>query len=115
MKKLIVILIPLFALFPNLSFGGEGRAYLETSAGFKTGDFSTPVRTNLYYLAPVLGYIAHSYNFYLTVPYLLLSSSTDTGMDTGVGDAIIRGGATLIPELGSGTSIDGTLAVKLPP
>ena len=114
MKKLIILLIPLFTLFPNLSLGGVGRAYLETSAGYKTGDFGTPVRTNLYYLAPVLGYVAHSYNFNLTVPYLFLSSGTDTGMDTGAGDAIIRGGTTLIPELGSGASIDGAVAVKLP-
>ncbi|MBI5194073.1 MAG: hypothetical protein HZA08_11630 [Nitrospirae bacterium] len=114
MKKLIILLMPLFALFPNLSLGGGGRTYLETGAGYKTGDFGTPVRTNLYYLAPVLGYVTPSYNFSLTVPYLFLSSGTDTGIDTGAGDVIIRGGTTLIPELGSGASVDGTLAVKLP-
>jgi hypothetical protein len=94
----------------------EGRGYLELGGGYKTGDFGTPVRSNLYYFSPILGYISPRYEVSITVPYLFLSNSSggSTSSESGIGDIILRGGRVLVPEGKSGFSLDGALAVKLP-
>jgi len=43
-----LFLAPLLALAANLARGEEGHPYFELSAGFKTGDFGTPTRSDLY-------------------------------------------------------------------
>ncbi len=104
----------LFALAAGLAGGEEGRAYFELNAGFRTGDFGTPTRSDLLYLAPTLGYAAPRYDYSVTVPYLTLNSRTASGSTTqsGIGDTVTRGGR----ELAAGTdwSLYGSLAVKLP-
>jgi hypothetical protein len=104
----------LFALAAGLAGGQDGRPYFELNAGFRTGDFGTPTRSDLLYLAPTFGYAAPRYDYSVTVPYLSLTSRTAGGSTTqsGIGDAVVRGGR----ELAAGTdwSLYGSLAVKLP-
>lgn len=58
---LVVVLI--LSLLPPLAAGAEdGRSYLDMSAGYKTGDFGTPTRSDLYYVMPTLGYVAPRYD-----------------------------------------------------
>jgi len=93
----------------------DGRYYFELGAGFKTGDFGTPTKSDLYYLSPALGYVAPRYDVSVTVPYLSLTTETagQSTTETGVGDVIARGGRELLPE-GGDVSLYGSLAVKLP-
>ena len=93
----------------------DGRGYLDVSGGYKTGDFDTLVRSNLYYVSASLGYVSPLYEISVTAPYLFLSNSGgNTSSENGIGDVILRGGGVLLPETGSGLSLDGSLAVKLP-
>jgi hypothetical protein len=94
----------------------DGRGYLEVGGGYKTGDFGTPVRSNLYYFSPILGYATPLYEVSVTVPYLFLSNSSGgrTNSESGIGDIILRGSKVLVPEGKSGFSLDGALAIKLP-
>jgi hypothetical protein len=109
----------LIVLAPFTAGAENGRGYLEVSGGYKTGDFGTPIRTNLYYIAPALGYVSTTYDVSVTMPYLFLKNSgnSQTGMmnsTSGMGDIILRGGRVFIPEGDGGFSLDGALAVKLP-
>ena len=94
--------------------GLEGRPYFELSAGFRTGDFGTPTRSDLLYLVPTFGYLAPRYDFSVAVPYLSLTERTagQSTTQSGIGDAVARGGR----ELAAGTnwSLYGSLALKLP-
>ncbi len=104
-----------FALVGVAAAAEDGRSYLDLSAGFKTGDFGTPVTSSLYYLAPAFGYVAPRYDVSVTVPYLALTSEAagQSTTDTGIGDVIVRGGAELWPA-GHGLSLYTSLSVKLP-
>ena len=112
---LVVVLI--LSLLPPLAAGAEdGRSYLDMSAGYKTGDFGTPTRSDLYYVMPTLGYVAPRYDVSVAVPYLSMSNKTNgaTTSESGIGDVILRGGRVFVPEGRDGFSLDGALAVKLP-
>lgn len=113
------MLIALFVMFlPSRSPAQEGKAYLEVAGGYKTGDFGTPTRTNLFFVTPTLGYVSPTYDVSVAIPYLFLETSgSQAGMmntESGVGDVILRGGRVLVPENKSGFSLDGSLALKLP-
>jgi len=107
-------LASLLALAAGLASAQERRPYFELSAGFKTGDFGTPTRSDLLYFAPTFGYVALRYDYSVTVPYLSLTAPTagQSTTQSGVGDVVARGGR----ELAAGTSwsLYGALAVKLP-
>lgn len=107
---MVVLLAPLAAEAEN------GRTYLEMSGGYKTGDFGTTTKSELYYLSPVLGYVTPRYDASVTVPYLSLSNATGgtTTTERGLGDVVVRGGRVLISEGDGGFSLHGALAVKLP-
>src|SRR5512143_1881617 len=109
-------LVLLFTLLPYAALAYDGRSYLEVGGGYKTGDFGTPVRSNLFYFSPILGYVAPRYEVSVTVPYLFLSNSGGgiTNSESGIGDIILRGSRVLMPEGKSGFSLDGTLAIKIP-
>ncbi len=93
-----------------------GRGYLDLGGGYKTGDFGTPTKANLYYLSSTIGYVAPRYDFSVTVPYLSLTNKTGSQSETekGVGDMILRVGRILVSEGTGGLSLDGALAAKLP-
>ncbi len=103
------------ALFLFLAAGtalaAGGRGYLDLSGGYKTGDFGTPVRTNLEYLTATLGYASPEYDLSVAVPWLRLSNGAT---ESGIGDIILRGGRVLVPEGSTGLSLDGSVAFKLP-
>ena len=118
----ILAVHPLFVLWllciltPHVVAAADGRAYIELDGGYKTGDFGTPTRSDLYYLAPVFGYVSPAYGFSVTAPYLWLTDETggQSTTKTGIGDIFLRGDMVFIPEDKRGLSFDGTLAVKLP-
>ena len=114
----IVMLLFFVLLSRSTVLAQDGRGYFELSGGYKTGDFGTPTTSNLYYLSPVLGYVAPRYDVSVTMPYLFLSSgsggSSMMNMQSGIGDIILRGGVVLVPEGPAGFSVDSSLGVKLP-
>ena len=112
----LVIALTLILLLPLVAGAETGRSYLEMSGGYKTGDFGTPTRSDLYYVSPTLGYVTPQYDVSVTVPYLYLVNKTGsaTTSESGIGDIILRGGRVLLPEDDEGISLDGALAVKLP-
>ncbi len=109
-SALVMVIIPLKAS------AEDGRGYLDITGGYKTGDFGTPTRSDLYYIAPTLGYVAPQYDVSVTFPYLSLTNKTagQSTTESGIGDIILRGGRALVPEGESGLSLYGSLAVKLP-
>ena len=111
----VIVLIVLLIL-PGTLRAKEGRSYLDVSAGFKTGSFGTPFRSNLGYLSTGLGYATPVYDVSITIPYLFLSNEGQGGTNntSGIGDIIIRGDRVLVDEKSRGFSLDGALAVKLP-
>ena len=111
-----VAVLMLILLAPLAAEAEKGRAYLEMSGGYKTGDFGTATKSELYYLSPTFGYVTPYYDARVTIPYLALSNTTGgtTMTERGLGDVVVRGGRVFIPEGDSGFSLDGALAVKLP-
>lgn len=106
----------LILLTPFAAGAENGRSYLEMSGGYKTGDFGTSTKSELYYISPTLGYVTPRYDAGVTVPYLNSVNTTGgaTTSESGLGDIVVRGGRVFIPEGDSGFSLDGALAVKLP-
>lgn len=111
-----VVLMMLILLTPFAAGAENGRFYLEMSGGYKTGDFGTTTKSELYYLSPTFGYVTPHYDASITVPYLNSVNTTGgtTTSESGVGDVVVRGGRVFIHEGDSGFSLDGALAVKLP-
>lgn len=110
-----VAVLMLILLAPLAAEAENGRTYLEMSGGYKTGDFGTTTKSELYYLSPVLGYVTPRYDASITVPYLSSSNTTGgtTTSERGLGDVVVRGGRVFLPEGESGFSLHGALAVKL--
>lgn len=94
----------------------DGDAYLELSSGFKSGDFGTTVRSDLYYVAPAGGYVATDYDVSATVPFLRLTTEGPgtAGAESGLGDIVLRGGRILSADAAGDFSLYGALALKLP-
>ncbi|MHB8843367.1 MAG: hypothetical protein ACYC7L_01350 [Nitrospirota bacterium] len=111
-----VVVLVLILLTPFAAEAENGRSYLEMSGGYKTGDFGTTTKSELYYLSPTLGYVTPRYDASVTVPYLNYVNTTGgaTASESGLGDVVVHGGRVFIPEGDSGFSLDGALAVKLP-
>ncbi len=111
-----LIALVIILILPGALRAEEGRSYLDISGGYKTGTFGTPYRSNLGYVSTGLGYVTPVYDVSITIPYLFLSSESQSGTkDTsGIGDIILRGGRVLVVETSNGFSLDGALALKLP-
>jgi hypothetical protein len=101
-------------MLPAAAWSAEGRGYLDLSGGYKTGDFGTPVKSNLYYLSSAPGYVTPRYEAAVTIPYLFLTEKAagQTVTEEGIGDIILRGGKVLVPETENGFSLTGSIAVK---
>lgn len=109
-----LLFLSLIGMVPSVVWA---RGYLDVSGGYKTGDFGTLTRSNLYYFAPAVGYVSQRYDFSVTVPFLSLTNETSGVQKTtenGIGNIILRGGIVLVPEMDNGLSLNGALAVKLP-
>ena len=119
-KKILVFFLFLaYSLCLQVLYSTEaqgGRAFLDTGVGFKTGDFGTPTRSDLFYFSPTMGYIDQKYDLSVSMPFLAQRNRTGSLSDTegGIGDLIVRGGFWLIPERGNGLSLSSALAVKIP-
>jgi len=112
-----IVIALLLSLLTSFSAKAENaRSYVEVSAGYMTGDFGTPTKSNLNYLSSTIGYIAPDYDVSVTVPYLSFTSKTGSQSQTesGVGDMILRFGRVLVHEGAGGLSLDGALSVKIP-
>jgi hypothetical protein len=103
----------IFGISGNASAGGRG--YLDLNGGYKTGDFGTPTKSNLYYFSPALGFITPRYDVSVTIPYLSLTNETagQTVTENGIGDVILRGGMVVVPETENGISFSASIALKL--
>lgn len=106
----------ILAIAPGLHAAQGGDAYFELGSGFKSGDFGTAVRSDLFYVAPSAGYVAPRYDFSATVPYLRLTTQSPaaSGTESGLGDIVVRAGAVLFPDGSRDLSMYGALALKLP-
>lgn len=111
---LAILLIVIMAI-SNVS-ADTGRRYLDLGAGFKTGDFGTATKSNLYYFSPSIGFVAQKYDVSVTVPYLALTNKTlgQSQTENGVGDIILHAGSILIADSANNFSLNGALAMKLP-
>lgn len=101
-------------LFPLAALGADGNAYLSLSAGYRTGDFGTAVTSNLYDITPELGYVTSRYEVGVAMPLLILNSEgggTST-TETGIGDMVTRGGATVWESPDARTRLNLGAAVK---
>lgn len=111
-----LLVLFLIGMFPVTVRAAEGRSYLDISGGYKTGDFGTATKSDLYYFSPALGFVTPRYDVSVTIPYLFLANKTagQTATEEGIGDIILRGGLVLLPETENGFSLSGSLAVKAP-
>jgi len=111
-----LLVLLLIGLLPITAGAADGRGYLDFNGGYKTGDFGTATKSSLYYFSPALGFVTPDHDVSVTLPFLFLTSKTAGLTDTeeGLGDIILRGGMVLVPEHGSGFSLTGSLAVKVP-
>jgi hypothetical protein len=111
-----VIILTVLLILPGTLRAKEGRSYLDVGVGYKTGSFGTPFQSNLGYFSTGLGYATPVYDVSITIPYLFLSSESQSGTQStnGIGDIIIRGDRVLVDEKLSDFSLDGAIAVKLP-
>ena len=53
----LVFTLMLILISPGVSGAETRRAYLDISGGYKTGDFGTPTKSELFYVSPTLGYV----------------------------------------------------------
>ena len=105
------------ALLPVVASAADesGNAYAALSADFREGDFGTSVNNELYSLTPEMGYVSDRYDLSASIPLHRLSvsggglSSTESGM----GDAVLRGGGRLWRDEGGIFSLNGALTLKL--
>ena len=104
------------AVFLPLIPVNAGSVYVETGAGYKTGDFGSTVETRLVSVFTKVGYFTEHYELNISAPYLFLRNETDAGhdMQSGFGDAVLRAGASLIGQTPNGYSLYGSASVKLP-
>jgi len=115
MIQSLIVLI-LIGMMPMTAWAADGRAYLDMTAGYKTGSFGTPTTSDLFSLTPTLGYVAPRYDVSIAIPYLFLSNSTagQSTTENGIGDIYLHGGYVFIPEIDDGFSLYGSLSLKLP-
>jgi hypothetical protein len=115
MKSFLIFSLLLFFILVYSSAGArEGRYYLDMNTGFKTGDFGTATRSNLFYFSPGIGYISQLYDLSMSGSFLVLrNSGGQPGTEAGTGDVVIRGGGLLSGD-SDRISIYGSLAAKLP-
>ncbi|MBI4649930.1 hypothetical protein HY745_01270 [Candidatus Desantisbacteria bacterium] len=106
------IIFAILFLLPNIYALEKGNVYLEMGGGYKTGDFGTSSRTNLYYESPSLGYITSTYDVNITLPYLSLTTGSNNVND--IGDTILNVNFEVIPEENNNFGLDSAITLKLP-
>lgn len=101
---------------PTVAAAAEfGNAYAAVTAGFREGDFGTSVNNELYSLTPEFGYVSESYDLTASIPFHSLSVSGGgvSASESGIGDAVLRGGKRLWRDEQAAFSLNGALTLKL--
>lgn len=88
-------------------------AYIGMDAGFKTGKFDTPFRTDLYSINLSAGYFSPELIASITLPYHSLKTDAVGEVD-GTGDILLHIGRNFTPGSARSITINTTLAIKLP-
>jgi hypothetical protein len=98
-----------------LAASETGNAYTALTAGFREGDFGTSINNELYTLTPEFGYVGDSFDFSAAIPFHNLAASGGglSSSESGMGDAVLRGGRRLWRDEQSKFSISGALKFKL--
>jgi hypothetical protein len=93
----------------------SGDAYAAVSAAYTQGNFGTHIRNELYTLTPEIGYVADDYDLSASLPLQSLRVSGDGGSisESGIGDAVLRGGRRLWRDAQGQLSLNGALSIKL--
>lgn len=117
-KRIIETILVFFMLTAVMAEAESGRMYVDMSGGYKTGTFGSPVRSDLFYFVPAMGYLSQRYDLTISIPYLFLSNNsgnTDAlGSVNGFGDIVLRADRVVVMEGTRGFSLDGAIAIKLP-
>ena len=92
-----------------------GNAYAAVTADYKEGDFGTSVNNELYSLTPEFGYISGSYDLSASIPFHRhrVSGEGASSAESGIGDAVLRGGRRLWRDEQAVSSLYGALTLKL--
>jgi hypothetical protein len=92
-----------------------GNAYASLTADYREGDFGTTVNNELYSLTPEFGYVSSSYDLSASIPlhHLSVSGGGLSSSESGLGDAVLRGGRRLWRDKKAETSLNGALTIKL--
>ena len=92
-----------------------GNAYAALTADYREGDFGTAVNNELYSLTPEFGYVSGSYDLSASIPFHHLSVSGGglSSSESGLGDAVLRGGKRLWRDNKAEISLNGALTIKL--
>lgn len=104
------------AAVPTAAAAAEfGNAYAAVTAGFREGDFGTSINNELYSLTPEFGYVSESYDLSASIPFHSLSVSGGgvSSSESGIGDAVLRGGKRLWRDEQVAFSLNGALTLKL--
>ena len=113
----IKCLFALTMMVPTVVAAAEdsGNAYAALTAGYSEADFGTTVNNELYSLTPEFGYVSDSYDLSASIPFNHLSVSGGglSFTESGLGDAVLRGGRRLWRDSSAESSLNGALTVKL--
>lgn len=92
-----------------------GNAYTAMTAGFREGDFGTSANNELYTLTPEFGYVSDLFDLSASIPFhnLTVKSGGLSSSESGIGDAILRGGKRLWQDEQAKYSLRGALTLKL--
>ena len=114
---LLVIAFSMGGVWPAVVLAADetGNAYTALTAGFREGDFGTSVNNELYTLQQEFGYVSDSFDFSASIPFhnFPVSGGGLSSSESGIGDAVLRGGRRLWRDKQSKFSITGALKIKL--
>lgn len=129
----------MFGVLPTLllvasaaaSAASDGNASLSVGAEYTTGDYGTSQRTRIWYLPVTLGYETERNRLGLTVPYVIVhgpgtvvpggrgTGGVRSGFTpiedrtrSGMGDVVLKGSHTLVPESADSARWDLTGKIK---
>lgn len=132
-KHFMLGLLPatLLVMSAATSAASDGKTSLSVGAEYTTGDYGTSQRTRIWYFPVTLGYEGERNRIGLTVPYLIVhgpgtvvpgargTGGTRSGFTpiedrtrSGVGDVVLKGSHTLVPESADSARWDLTGKIK---
>ena len=107
------VLAAVAVVLPGAVAAQPPQPYLGLEGGFRTGDFGTAVRSELYSAYVNGGVVGEEWDAGFTAAFHTLATEGG-GSEIGPGDVVVRAGRFLLPPAPSGLSLYGSAAVKLP-